>query len=182
MSDRATVTAPRTRRRLVATFATAFVAVALAGASGIVGAESQPPPDRILVVKSERKLYLMAGEEIVKTIDVVLGSEPVGPKVREGDLRTPEGTYFIESRNADSDYFLSLKVSYPNAADRSRAHELGVNPGGQIMIHGLPNQPKYEESRYPGWDWTDGCIAVSNSDMVDLWLMTDVSMPIEIRP
>jgi murein L,D-transpeptidase YafK len=75
-----------------------------------------------------------------------------------------------------------LKISYPNAVDRNRARQHGVDPGGQIMIHGMPNEPRYQESRYSGWDWTDGCIAVSNSDMIDLWLMTAVQTPIEIRP
>jgi murein L,D-transpeptidase YafK len=115
-------------------------------------------------------------------MDIALGLVPVGHKQREGDFRTPEGVYYLEAKNADSDYFLSLKVSYPNAADRAHARQLGVDPGGQIMIHGLPNEPKYDEDLYRGWDWTDGCIAVSNSDMVDLWLMTSVSIPIEIRP
>ena len=107
---------------------------------------------------------------------------PRGHKQQEGDFRTPEGSYFIEAKNPDSDYFLSLKVSYPNAADLAHARERGVDPGGQIMIHGLPNEPKFDEASYRGLDWTDGCIAVSNSDMVDLWRLTTVAMPIEIRP
>jgi murein L,D-transpeptidase YafK len=139
-------------------------------------------PDRILVLKSERTLLLLAGDAIVKRMKISLGLVPEGPKRREGDFRTPEGKYYLEAKNADSDYFLSLKVSYPNAEDRSRAEQQGTDPGGQIMIHGLPNEPKYAEAMYKGWDWTDGCIAVSNSDMVDLWRLTSVSMPIEIRP
>jgi murein L,D-transpeptidase YafK len=107
---------------------------------------------------------------------------PNGPKQREGDFRTPEGRYRLETRNTDSDYFLSIKVSYPDEADRARAEARGVEPGGQIMIHGLPNAPKYDLRRYHGSDWTDGCIAVSNADMVDIWLMTRESTPIEIRP
>jgi murein L,D-transpeptidase YafK len=138
--------------------------------------------DRIVVLKSERKLLLMAGSETLRTMDISLGLMPEGPKRREGDFRTPEGRYVIEAKNRDSDYFLSLKVSYPNTRDRELARELGVDPGGQIMIHGLPNAPKYAESMYEGWDWTDGCIAVSNSDMIDLWRLIPVSMPIEIRP
>lgn len=138
--------------------------------------------DRILVVKSERKLYLLSAGKIVRTFDISLGLVPDGPKQREGDFRTPEGVYYIEAKNPASDYFLSLKISYPNERDRARAREQGVDPGSQIMIHGLPNEPRYPANRYLGWDWTDGCIAVSNSDMVDLWLMTSVSTPIEIRP
>jgi murein L,D-transpeptidase YafK len=138
--------------------------------------------DRLLVVKSERKLYALRKEKIVRSMDISLGLVPEGHKEREGDFRTPEGVYYIEARNSASDYFLSLKISYPNAVDRNRARQHGVDPGGQIMIHGMPNEPRYQESRYSGWDWTDGCIAVSNSDMIDLWLMTAVQTPIEIRP
>jgi murein L,D-transpeptidase YafK len=146
---------------------------------------ADPPPktpDHILVLKSQRKLLLMAGNAVIRTMQISLGLVPEGPKQREGDFRTPEGKYTIEAKNADSDYFLSLKVSYPNAADRAEAARHGVDPGGQIMIHGLPNDPKYAEAMYDGWDWTDGCIAVSNSDMVDLWRLISVSTPIEIRP
>jgi murein L,D-transpeptidase YafK len=138
--------------------------------------------DRVLVLKSERKLHLLRAGRILKTFDVALGLVPEGHKQREGDFRTPEGVYYLETKNSGSDYFLSIKVSYPNADDRARARARGVDPGGQIMIHGLPNEPKYTESRYRGWDWTDGCIAVSNSDMIDIWLMTGPSTPIEIRP
>ncbi len=138
--------------------------------------------DRVLVVKSERKLYLYRDGAVLRSFDVALGLVPEGPKRREGDFRTPEGDYYLEAKNPDSDYFLSIKVSYPNAEDTSRARAAGVSPGGQIMIHGQPNEPRYSEIRYQGLDWTDGCIAVSNSDMVDIWLMTDESTPIEIRP
>jgi murein L,D-transpeptidase YafK len=138
--------------------------------------------DSILVVKSERKLYLLKAGRILRSFNISLGLVPTGPKRREGDFRTPEGRYRLEARNADSDYFLSIKISYPNAQDVARAHAQGIDPGGQIMIHGLPNEPKYDLRRYQGSDWTDGCIAVSNSDMVDIWLMTGESTPIEIRP
>jgi murein L,D-transpeptidase YafK len=138
--------------------------------------------DSILVVKSERKLYLLKAGRILRSFNISLGLVPTGPKRREGDFRTPEGRYRLEARNADSDYFLSIKISYPNAEDVARAHAQGIDPGGQIMIHGLPNEPKYDLRRYQGSDWTDGCIAVSNSDMVDIWLMTRESTPIEIRP
>ena len=110
------------------------------------------------------------------------GKCPTGPKQREGDFRTPEGKYRLDARNANSDFFLSIHVSYPDESDRARARAQGVDPGGQIMIHGWPNEPKYDLRRYQSTDWTDGCIAVSNSDMVDIWLMTRESTPIEIRP
>jgi murein L,D-transpeptidase YafK len=138
--------------------------------------------DSVLVVKSKRKLYLMKEGKILKTMDVSLGLVPTGPKGREGDFRTPEGHYMLDGRNVDSDYFLSIHVSYPNSSDIERARVQGVAPGGQIMIHGLPNAPHYDLTHYAGTDWTDGCIAVSNSDMIDIWLMTRESTPIEIRP
>lgn len=138
--------------------------------------------DSVLVIKSERKLYLLKAGEILREFDIALGLVPTGHKQREGDFRTPEGRYVLETRNPSSDYFLSIKISYPNASDRARATAAGVDPGGQIMIHGLPNEPRRDLKSYSGWDWTDGCIAVSNSDMVDIWLMTRDSTPIEIRP
>lgn len=138
--------------------------------------------DSVLVVKSERKLYLLKDGEVLREMDIALGLRPLGHKQREGDFRTPEGHYFLEARNPSSSYFLSIQVSYPNVEDRARARAAGVDPGGQIMIHGLPNNPRRDEKSYFGWDWTDGCIAVSNSDMIDIWLMTRESTPIEIRP
>lgn len=139
-------------------------------------------PDRIVVLKSERKLLLYAGDTVLRSMDIGLGLMPEGPKQREGDYRTPEGSYFIEEKKSDSDYFLALRISYPNAADVAHARSLGVDPGGEIMIHGLPNTPRRSEASYSGTDWTDGCIAVSNSDMIDLWRLIPVTTPIEIRP
>lgn len=138
--------------------------------------------DSLLIVKSERKLYLLKEGEVLRDFDIALGLMPEGPKQREGDFRTPEGLYYLDARNPNSDYFLSLHISYPNPQDLARARSQDVEPGGQIMIHGQPNEPKYSESRYENWDWTDGCVAVSNSDMVDIWLMTEEGTPIEIRP
>ena len=95
---------------------------------------------------------------------------------------TPEGTYVLDSRNPLSDFFLAIHVSYPNQQDRRNAKRIGVKPGGAIMIHGQPNSPTKSEAYYRTQDWTDGCIAVSNSDMIDIWLMTADNTLIEIRP
>ncbi len=141
-----------------------------------------PPADRIVVLKSERTLHLYRDGEVMRSFDIALGLAPEGPKREAGDFRTPEGQYFIEWKNAESDYFMALKVSYPNERDRALAAAEGVDPGGMIMIHGDPNNGRYLAMRSQGMDWTDGCIAVSNSDMVDIWLMTSEGMPIEIRP
>ncbi len=138
--------------------------------------------DLVLVEKSNRVLHLMRNGEALRTFPISLGLMPEGHKERSGDFRTPEGRYRLTARNTDSAYFLSILVSYPNERDRSHARSLGVDPGGAIMIHGTPNVPRYEESSYQGWDWTDGCIAVSNADMIDIWLMTREGTPIEIRP
>ena len=103
-------------------------------------------------------------------------------KEQEGDQKTPEGLYMLDARNPDSDYFLSIRISYPDARDRADARAQGVDPGGQIMIHGQPNVPTFSQAYYAREDWTNGCIAVSNSDMIDIWLMTPDRVPIEIVP
>jgi murein L,D-transpeptidase YafK len=138
--------------------------------------------DRVLVKKSERRLYLMRANAIIAEYPIRLGLNPAGHKEREGDFRTPEGSYTLIRRNPRSDFFMSLEVSYPNDADRARAKKLGVRPGGLIMIHGLPNVPRKSPDYYRNFDWTDGCIAVSNADMVDIWLRTGIGTPVEIRP
>jgi len=140
------------------------------------------PADRIVVKKSERRLYLLNSDRVLREYPIRLGLNPYGPKQREGDFRTPEGVYRLSRRNNNSDFFLSLEVSYPNEIDRERARSSGVSPGGLIMIHGQPNVPRKPPDYYASNDWTDGCIAVSNSDMVDIWLRTSIGTPIEIQP
>ncbi len=141
-----------------------------------------PAADQVIVEKQKRKLHLLRNGEPFRTFDIALGIAPIGDKEREGDFKTPEGRYMLDARNPDSDYFLSIHVSYPNAQDRREAREKGVDPGGQIMIHGQPNVPTYSAAFYRTSDWTNGCIAVSNSDMIDIWLMTPNNIPIEILP
>lgn len=141
-----------------------------------------PAADKVVVEKGKRKLHLMRGGEIFRTFDIALGMSPVGDKESEGDFRTPEGVYTLDTRNPNSDFFLSIHISYPNAKDRREASLKGVSPGGQIMIHGQPNNPTYSAAYYRQQDWTNGCIAVSNSDMIDIWLMAPNEIPIEILP
>ncbi len=150
--------------------------------SSTLDAGQFPVADFVLVDKSDRELHLMQDGEVFRTFRIALGIRPNGHKQREGDFRTPEGRYWLDRRNPDSEFFLSIRVSYPNASDRARASERGVNPGGQIMIHGQPNVPTKSEAYYRTQDWTNGCIAVSNSDMIDIWLMTGERTAIEIRP
>jgi len=146
-------------------------------------AQSAPLPriDRVVVRKAARQLDLMRGSEVVRSFRISLGLMPEGHKERSGDFRTPEGRYYLTRRNARSDYFLSIQVSYPNDRDTRRAKVNGWDPGGAIMIHGLPNRLKRDPDYY-GRDWTDGCIAVSNSDMVEIWLLTNQNTPIDILP
>jgi murein L,D-transpeptidase YafK len=141
-----------------------------------------PPVDHVVVHKADRKLFLMHGEKVVRAYKIALGLNPVGTKERSGDFRTPEGAYRLVRRNPRSDFFLSMQVSYPNEADLKHARRNHWDTGGSIMIHGLPNQLKHDPAYYENVDWTDGCIAVSNADMLEIWLLTPDNAPIEILP
>lgn len=144
--------------------------------------ETLPAVDRVLVKKSERRMYLMHGGNVVRAYRVSLGLSPVGQKEREGDFRTPEGSYRLDLRNPHSDFFLSIKVSYPNEQDVKRARARHWGTGGSIMVHGMPNLMKHDPDYYLNHDWTDGCIAVSNSDMVEIWMLVPDDVPIDIVP
>lgn len=141
-----------------------------------------PTATRVVVRKAARRLELMRGNEVLGSYRISLGLVPTGHKEKAGDFRTPEGRYQLARRNARSDFFLSIQVSYPGPADLKRARTNGWDPGGSIMIHGMPNRLKRDPDYYTGTDWTDGCIAVSNSDMVEIWLLTHDDTPIDILP
>jgi murein L,D-transpeptidase YafK len=141
-----------------------------------------PLADSVVVRKSQRMLYLMRNNKVLRAFKVSLGLRPDGHKQFEGDYRTPEGKYSLNRRNPNSEFFLSIQISYPNETDIARARRQGQRPGGAIMIHGQPNIPRKPRDYYSNVDWTEGCIAVSNSDMVEIWLMTPPDTPIEIRP
>jgi murein L,D-transpeptidase YafK len=143
---------------------------------------AQPKADHILVLKSERKLILMRDGKPLKTYKVSLGGEPVGAKTRRGDHKTPEGTYTIDRRNLHSQYHKSLHVSYPSAADAANARKLRASPGGDIMIHGLPNGMGWVGSNHLLRDWTDGCIAVTDQEIEEIWKLVPDGTPIEIKP
>jgi murein L,D-transpeptidase YafK len=145
-------------------------------------AEAFPTADEVIVEKSARLLHLMRDGRPLRTFKIALGIRPIGDKEFEGDFKTPEGRYTLDRRNPDSEYFLSIRISYPDSGDVADARERGLDPGGAIMIHGQPNEPTRSEAYYRTQDWTNGCIAVSNSDMIDIWLMTEYDTPIEIRP
>ena len=141
-----------------------------------------PHADRIVVVKSTHTMTLYAAGKELKTYHVWLGRGPGKAKQQQGDNETPEGSYTITGRNAHSAAHLSLRISYPNAADRERARRLGVDPGGDIMIHGLPPGNDWIKPGQPLADWTFGCIALTDSEMDEIWKLVPIGTPIEIKP
>ena len=127
-------------------------------------------------------MELLAGGKVIRTYKVALGRGGLAPKEREGDERTPEGHYFIDSRNEHSGFYRALHISYPNAEDRRRAEQLGVAPGGAIMIHGIKNGFGWLSASHRTMDWTAGCIAVTDPEMDEVWKLVPVGTPVEIRP
>jgi lipoprotein-anchoring transpeptidase ErfK/SrfK len=138
--------------------------------------------DSIVVEKGARRLTLFREGIPVVSYAVALGGSPVGHKERAGDRRTPEGLYRIDGRNANSRFHLGLHVSYPNAADRARAAQLGVPTGGDIMIHGLPNGQGAVGAAHRQYDWTNGCVAVTDEEIEEIWSSVPVGTPIRILP
>jgi len=139
--------------------------------------------DKVLVNKTERKLYLLRDGKTVREFSVSLGRNPSGHKTRQGDDRTPEGNYFLDWRNPQSKFYKSIHISYPNRDDRTTAWNKGFDPGGMIMIHGLPKPfTTSDEWIFRGCDWTDGCIAVTNNEMDMIWKSVKDGTPIEIIP
>jgi tetratricopeptide (TPR) repeat protein len=140
------------------------------------------PADKILIEKNERRLTLISKDKVLKTYEIALGGNPNGPKERQGDNKTPEGTYVIDSRNRDSNYHLSLHISYPNEKDKKRAKQLDVSPGGDIMIHGIKNGFSWVGALHTGVDWTKGCIAVTDEEIKEIDRLAPNGTIVEIRP
>lgn len=138
--------------------------------------------DQVLVRKGERRLYLMKGGKAFREYKIALGESPKGHKLQEGDERTPEGDYMLDWRNPDSVAYKSLHVSYPNTDDRIRAGNMGVSPGGNIMVHGILNGYEDYGPLMQRFDWTDGCIAVLNHEMEEIWQSVRNGTPIRIEP
>jgi murein L,D-transpeptidase YafK len=148
-------------------------------------ARSIPPTplaDAILIVKHERKLYLLHDNYPLRSYRIALGLSPTGAKERQWDFRTPEGSYIIDFRQEHSHYFKALHISYPSPADLKRSSALHFPAGGDIFIHGEPNHPTKPVSYYKTRDWTNGCIALSDEDLQDLWNLTAGKTPVEIVP
>jgi murein L,D-transpeptidase YafK len=138
--------------------------------------------DRVVVLKKEHTLELLSQGRVIKTFRVALGGDPVGPKTRRGDHKTPEGVYVLDSRNEHSKFYKSIHISYPNAHDREAAHQKGVSPGGDVFVHGLPNSYGAIGAAHRLRDWTDGCIAVTDQEMNEIWNAVADGTAIEIRP
>ena len=141
-----------------------------------------PKAQKVLIVKSERKLYLLRAGRPYREYHIALGKKPVGPKEREHDQKTPEGNYTLDFKKPDSSYYRAIHINYPTPEQKARAQKRGINPGGAIMIHGQPNWWGWLSVIRQRFDWTAGCIAVSNGDMDEIWQAVDPGTPIEIRP
>jgi murein L,D-transpeptidase YafK len=149
---------------------------------GSASAANTLQAEKIVIVKSTRTMTLLTGDKVLKTYKVALGTAPVGPKRVEGDHKTPEGNYVIDSKNPQSQFHLALHISYPSGADRQKARKLGARPGGAIMIHGLAKPFAYLGPLHRQIDWTDGCIAVTNVEVEEIWKLVPVGTTVEIRP
>ena len=130
--------------------------------------DSATKADQVIVVKSQRTLTLLSHGKVLRTYKVALGGTPVGAKEQQGDHKTPEGRYILDRRNAKSRFYKSIHVSYPNEQDKERAARRGVSPGGDIMIHGLPNGFGWLGATHRAQDWTDGCVAVTNQEIDEI--------------
>ena len=152
----------------------------------LAGVQSQPnartKADQVIVVKSVRTLTLMSNGRVLREYKVALGGSPTGAKQQQGDHRTPEGHYILDRRNPKSRFHKSIHISYPNEKDRREAARRGVSPGGDIMVHGLPNGFGWLGEVHRAQDWTDGCIAVTNSEIDEIWDLVADGTPIEIKP
>jgi murein L,D-transpeptidase YafK len=138
--------------------------------------------DRLVVYKQQRKLVLLSQGKELRSYKIALGGQPIGPKTRHGDHRTPEGAYILDSQNPNSHFYKAFHISYPNPKDLAAAKKSGASPGGDIMLHGLPKEYAWVGKAHVLHDWTDGCIAVTNEEMDELWKLVRVGTPIEIKP
>lgn len=141
-----------------------------------------PKADKVLVNKSTKKLYLISEGKQFRQYDIALGPQPLGDKLASGDERTPEGRYILDYKHVNSDFYKAIHISYPNPDDIADAHSQGLDPGGAIMIHGMPKNLKWPVALIQSFNWTNGCIAVTNDEMDEIWNAIDEGTPIEIQP
>ena len=154
----------------------------ICGLSFAQSANRGPHADRVVVLKGQRILQLVSEGAVIKTYKVALGGDPVGPKTRQGDHKTPEGAYVLDFRNVHSQFYKSIHISYPSEHDRAEARRHHVSPGGDVFVHGLPNGYEWIGARHRLKDWTDGCIALTDEEIDEIWIAVPDGTPIEIHP
>jgi murein L,D-transpeptidase YafK len=147
-----------------------------------LGVDEQSKADLVVVYKGERTLQLKRAGRVLKAFPIALGREPTGPKLREGDGRTPEGVYTLDWRNPDSQFYRAIHISYPRPGESVHAARWGVPPGGHIMLHGLPNGVSADRIGHPRRDWTEGCIALTNEHIDEIWTRVEDGTTIIIYP
>jgi murein L,D-transpeptidase YafK len=147
-----------------------------------LGSDDQSKADLVVVYKAERILQLKRAGRVLRTFPIALGREPTGPKLQEGDGRTPEGVYTLDWRNPDSQFYRAIHISYPRQGRSHHATRWGVSPGGHIMLHGLPNGVSAERVGHPRRDWTEGCIALTNEEIDEIWARVEDGTTIIIYP
>ncbi|MBM4129176.1 MAG: hypothetical protein FJ243_03535 [Nitrospira sp.] len=170
-------------KRIIIIFVTILCVSFLCTPSYCSGKDRVPDyADKVVVIKSKRIMMLLKDGEILKIYKVALGKNPFGHKTRAGDFKTPEGTYILDKRNPNSRFYLSMHISYPNESDRLNAKNNGVSPGDNIMIHGVSKELEHLGRFHRLSDWTNGCVAVSNAEMREIWQLVPDGTTIEIRP
>ncbi len=170
------------RRQIIPIFLLSLAFLAPLFGAGEADARTGTRADLVVVNKGQRVLQLLSNGRVIRSFDISLGKNPVGHKRRQGDGRTPEGRYRLDWRNAKSRFYKSIHISYPNPDDVQRARKLGAAPGGAIMIHGLPNKFAEAPELFEDLDWTEGCIAVTNEAIEEIWQLVADHTPIEIYP
>jgi murein L,D-transpeptidase YafK len=162
---------------------TGFVVLMCCGVGlGQSAATGKVHAERVVVRKKERTLQLLSQGKVIKSYKVALGADAIGPKTRQGDHKTPEGVYMLNFRNAHSQFYKSIHISYPNEHDRDEARKIGVSPGGDVFVHGLRNGYGAVGAAHRLKDWTDGCIAVTDEEIDEIWGIVSDGTPIEIKP
>jgi len=179
----------RPAKKPTAYFSGRYTSSSDSSAAGLVASEapptSQPLPgkaDFVLLLKGPRRLLLLRDNRVLRDYEVALGKNPAGAKRRNGDGRTPEGRYLLDWRIEASRFYRAIHVSYPNEQDKDFARRAGIFPGGGVMIHGLPEGESWVGDAHREFDWTNGCIGLTDDEMDEIWELVDDGTPIEIRP
>jgi murein L,D-transpeptidase YafK len=177
------MTRPLQNKRKILWFASLFALTWMSvGAASRLAAQAAGKVDRIVIEKNKRTLILLDGAKIVKTYRVALGGQPGGAKDRQGDHKTPEGIYSVDAKNPNSQFHKALHISYPSQGDRANARKLGISPGGDVEIHGLGSKWGWIGAKHRLTDWTDGCVAVTNEEIEEIYPLIKVGTTVEIRP